>query len=139
MTMFKTTPARTPEEYIAHLAEPRRLEIRQLHDFIQSVIPDLTPRMMAGMIGYGSYHYRYASGREGDWSVVALASHKNSISLYLSAIQDGHYLAEKYRDRFPQAKVGKSCIRFKKLADIDLNHLKQLILLAVQSPMGGQT
>ena len=133
MNMFKPTKAKTPEEYIEMIDEPRRLEIKKLHEFIQKVIPELKPHIMAGMIGYGAYHYKYASGREGDWSIICLASQKNYISVYACAVgADEKYVAEKYKDKLPKASIGKSCIRFKKVEDIDLAVLKKIILESVK-------
>lgn len=118
----------TPEEYIADLPEPRRTQVRRLHDLIRAAAPDLEPSVESGMIGYGRYHYRYDSGREGDASIIALASRKSYISLYVSAITpDGEYLAEASKDRLGKADVGKSCIRIKDPADIDLTALSDVI------------
>ena len=84
--------------------------------------------MKFGMLGYGTYHYKYASGREGDWMVIGLANQKNYISLY-SCLSDGkNYVAEKHKDGLPKANVGKSCIRFRKLEDIDLEVIKRILL-----------
>lgn len=127
MNMFKPTVAKTPEEYIAMIPEPRRQEIETLHALIQKTVPRLKPRILSGMIGYGTYHYRYASGREGDWSLIALASQKNYISVYVCAMEKDSYLAETYKDKLPKASIGKSCIRFKKLSDIDLSVLMEII------------
>ena len=55
----------TPDDYIDALEEPRRGEIRELHDLIRESSPT-SSRRRRGMIGYGPFHYRYASGREGD-------------------------------------------------------------------------
>jgi hypothetical protein len=101
--------ARSPERYIALLEEPRKSEIRRLHELIRRAAPGLEPHMQSGMIGYGRYHYRYASGREGDWSRISLASQKNYISLYVMATKDGRYLAETYAERLPRANIGRSC------------------------------
>lgn len=136
MNMFKPTTATTPNEYIAMIAEPRRSEIQRLHDYIQSVIPDLKPRILSGMIGYGTYHYTSSSGREGEWSVVALASQKNYISVYVCGVVNGAHVAEQHKDWLPKANIGKSCIRFKKVDDIDLEKLKDMILLSLKHPMG---
>ena len=84
------------------------------------------------MIGYGPYHYRYASGREGDAHLLALAPHKNYISLYVLCTKDGAYLAESYRERLPKANIGKSCVRFKRPSDIDLGELRELLAEAVR-------
>lgn len=126
MNMFKTTPAKNPKEYIALLEEPRRSEIQALHTLIQKAVPGLKPHIMSGMVAYGSYHYKYASGREGDWSLIMLASQKNYISLYICAAKDGEYLAEVHKSDFPKASIGKSCMRFKKIDDIDLNAVTRI-------------
>ena len=76
------------------------------------------------MIGYGPFHYRYASGREGDAHLLALSPRKNYISLYVLCTTDGAYLAESYRERLPKANIGKSCVRFKRTSDIDLDQLR---------------
>lgn len=125
--MFKPTKAKTPAEYIKLIDEPRKTEIQTLHDFIQKTVPQLKPYIQAGMIGYGSYHYKYASGREGDWSLIALASQKNYISVYVCATVDGKYIAEQFKKHFPKASIGKSCIRFKHLKDIDLKVLGEIL------------
>lgn len=106
-----TTDA-TQDGYIAALDEPRRTDVRTLHELIRAAVPRLEPTMQFGMLGYGTYHYRYPSGREGDWVLVALASNKRYISLYVTATSaDGRYLAEAYAERMPKASIGRSCIR----------------------------
>lgn len=129
--MYKPTAATTPEEYIELIDEPRQADIYQLHAFIAKLIPSYKPRIVGGMIGYGTYHYKYATGREGETSIISLASNKNYISIYAFAAADGQYVAEKYKDKLPKASIGKSCIRFKRLIDIDLGVLKELILESV--------
>ncbi|MBL8220878.1 MAG: DUF1801 domain-containing protein [Bryobacterales bacterium] len=125
--MIKPTNASTPEEYIAQIDEPRRTEIARLHGLITKAIPKMKPTIYAGMIGYGLYHFKYASGREGDWPVVALASQKNYISVYVCASEDGKYCAESRKSELPKASIGKSCIRFKKLADVDTKVLISIV------------
>lgn len=131
MNMFKPTTAQTPEEYIALVDEPRRSEIQALHELITATVPDLKPQIMSGMIGYGTFHYRYASGREGEWSLILLASQKNYISLYVCAGNGKEYLAESYKDKLPKTSIGKSCIRFKRLEDVDLQVVTELLKKAV--------
>src|SRR3989338_4831324 len=119
--------AQTPAGYIGKLPEPRRSELRQLHRLITRTAPNLKPRMWSGMIGYGSYHYRYAPGREGDWFVVGLSSRANYISFY-GCLSDGRQtIAEKHKQELPKASIGRSCIRFKKLADVDLRVLARIV------------
>jgi hypothetical protein len=79
------------------------------------------------MLGYGKMKYKYASGREGEWMKIGIANNKQYISLYCCAANDDGYVAEKYKDRLPKANIGKSCVRFKRLSDLDEDTLKQLI------------
>jgi len=79
------------------------------------------------MLGYGPFHYRYASGREGDGCKLAIASNVSYISLYCFAADAKGYVAERYVDRLPKAGIGKACVRFKKLADLDEKALVALI------------
>lgn len=119
--------AQTPTEYLNSIDEPRRRDIKKLHNFIRKTVPNLKPHMKFGMLGYGTFHYKYPSGREGDWMVIGLANQKHYISLY-SCMSDGkQYLPEKHKKNLPKANIGKSCIRFKKLEDIDLGVIKQLL------------
>lgn len=130
--MFKSTTAVTPEEYIAKTDEPRRSQMQILYDLIRRILPDEKPFIMSGMIGFGHYHYKYASGREGDWMIIGLASQKNYISIYVCAVADNKkYVAENYKSQLPKASIGKSCIRFKKIEDIDLKVLEQIIIEGV--------
>ena len=69
-----------------------------------------------------------------DWPTVSLASQKNYISLYVCAIQNGEYIAEKYKSKLGKVSVGKSCIRFKNFEDLNLEELKKIIKLAEQMP-----
>jgi hypothetical protein len=127
MKMKGQLDVRTPSEYIAAVDDKRRPDITALDALIRKHAPKLEPVIMNGMLGYGPFHYRYASGREGDACKLAVASNASSISLYcLGADADG-YIAERYADRLPKADVGKSCVRFKKLADLDERALVALI------------
>jgi hypothetical protein len=82
------------------------------------------PRMWgAGIVGYGSYHYRYASGHEGDACWVGFAARKSDISVYIFSFAE--------RDRLlatlGKYKTGKACLYIKRLADINIAVLKELI------------
>jgi hypothetical protein len=131
--MKKASEPATPSAHIEQLEEPRRSEIKALHELIQSAAPHLPPSIQAGMIGYGTYHYKYASGHEGDAPIVALSSRKNYISVYVSASEDGEYLAERYKAELPKANIGKSCIRFKRVSDIHTEVLTKIVKLGVRA------
>ncbi len=123
--MIASPDIKTPGQYFASLAEPRRSDVCALHEAICKAIPKHKPEMIAGFLGYGKYRYKYQSGREGDTGVVMLASQKQYISLYLGCGDDS--LAEKNKHRLGKVSVGKCCIRFKKLADLDLKVAMELV------------
>ena len=62
MNMFKPTTAKTTDECINMIAEPRRSDIKKLHELIQKLLPKEKPHILYGVIGYGSYPYKSASG-----------------------------------------------------------------------------
>ena len=126
--------AKTHEAYIAAVEEKRRDDIQRLHDMIREVAPDLEPTMEFGFLGYGTYHYKYASGREGDWMRIGVANNKQYISLYCCAGDDHGYVAERYKKRLPKANIGKSCVRFKRLSDLDEDILRELIRETAGNP-----
>lgn len=128
--------ASTPEEYIAELAEPRRSDVAALHRLIRKTVPKLEPHIQAGMLAYGPFHYRYASGREGDWFRVGVASNKAYISLYACAADERGYVAERYKKQLPKASIGKSCVRFKRLADLDTAALTALLKETAKTGFG---
>ena len=136
--MATRSKADDPDALITAIDEPRRSQIRQLDELITSTAPDLERYVISGMLGYGRYHYRGASGREGDWCRIGLANNKASISLHVLAADESGYLAEAYADRLPKADIGKSCIRFKRLEDVDLGILEHLIRKAAVGPAPGE-
>ena len=112
----------TPTEYLAALPEGRRSELKTLHAAIRRAAPRLKPFLgyKGTILGYGPYHYKYASGREGDCPIVGLSSRAQYISLYVCGCRKGKTLAEAAKSRLGKVSVGKACIRFKKLADLNL-------------------
>jgi len=82
------------------------------------------------IIGFGSYHYKYASGREGDAPLVGYSPRKAKISLYLSYESEER---EKLLESFGKHTKSKACIYVNKLADIDTNVLKDLIKHTVET------
>jgi hypothetical protein len=78
------------------------------------------------IIGYGAYRYEGRSGSAGDWFVIGLAVQKAHLSLYVSAAEDGQYLAKRYADRLGKVKAGSANVTFKRLADVDLSVLLEM-------------
>ncbi|MCB0803376.1 MAG: DUF1801 domain-containing protein [Flavobacteriales bacterium] len=76
------------------------------------------------LIGFGNYHYKYESGREGDFFKVGFSPRKTAISIY---IIPGFERYDELMQQLGKFKTGASCLYVNKLADIDLTILKQLI------------
>lgn len=78
----------------------------------------------ASIVGFGSYHYKYASGREGDWLLTGFSPRKSDLTVY---IMNGFSAYPELMEKLGKYKTGKSCLYIKKLDDIDLTVLKKLI------------
>ncbi len=114
------------EAYLDELPGDRQQIVRRVHEAVRTAVPELPVAMWKGIIGYGSHHHRYASGREGDWFVIGLANQKRYVSLYLCAAEGDAYLAEANADRLGRVSVGRSCVRFSKLEHVDLAVVAEL-------------
>lgn len=77
------------------------------------------------IIGFGTYHYRYDSGREGDMPVAAFSPRKGEFSVYLTPDSPGQ---TELLSRLGKHRMGKSCLYIRKLADVDLAVLEQLVV-----------
>jgi hypothetical protein len=95
------------------------------------------PRMWGEQIvGFSSYHYRYASGREGDWFLAGFSPRKQNLTLYLSYgfDQDGALL-----QHLGKYKVGKACLYIKRLSDIDRATLREIVQRSVEQATRANT
>jgi hypothetical protein len=81
-----------------------------------------------GIAGFGSYHHRYASGREGDWFEVGSAPRKRDLTLYIMSGFSGY---EELLSRLGKFRTGVSCLYVKKRADVDLEVLEELISASI--------
>ncbi len=127
----------TPKEYIASLSDEKRKNMGLLFNKISKAIPNEKPFMMSGIIGFGKYHFKYASGREGDWLTIGLKENKTGYSIYICSIDKdtNKFLIEMNSKKIGKASCGKSCIRFKKLEDIDLDFVLSLIKKGIKAPL----
>lgn len=85
------------------------------------------------MPGYGTFKYKNSKKEIIDWPTIAIASQKNYISVYVCAVENGEYIAEKHKSELGKVSVGRSCIRFKKIEDVNLEALKKVLKLAEKS------
>ena len=84
------------------------------------------------IIGYGQSTYKYSNNRVGYWFIVGLCAHKSYLSLYVWGILNNQYLLETYKDKLGKVKIGKSCLNFKTLAELNLEILQEVVQKAVE-------
>lgn len=88
------------------------------------------PKMWGtSIVGYGNYHYKYETGREGDWFLAGFSPRKQSLTLYIMA---GFAEYDDLMSKLGKHKTGKSCLYINKLADVDMDVLKQLVAASVK-------
>jgi hypothetical protein len=134
MNMFSKNDAKSVEEYLLSVPGDRKKAIDFIHDFIQKTVPGLKPYFASNMIGYGSFQYLDSKKQKRNWPIIALANQKNYISIYVCAIAGEQYAAEKYEKELGKVSVGRSCIRFKKIEDVNFDTLKIVLKICEESP-----
>ena len=117
------------EDFIAAVADDRRREESRTVDAMMRKITGHPPRMWGpSIVGYGRYHYRYDSGREGDWFLTGFAPRKQALTLY---IMPGFGQYDDLMRRLGKHKTGKSCLYVTRLSNVDLAVLEDLVRLSV--------
>ncbi len=113
------------KEFLASIEDQqRRSDAFEICD-IMAAITKQEPKMWGrAIVGFGSYHYVYKSGTEGDWMQVGFSPRKTALTLY---IMSGFSAYEELMQDLGKYKTGKSCLYIKKLTDIDMKILKRLI------------
>jgi hypothetical protein len=134
MNMFKPVNEKTVEGYLAKVPKERQDLILFLHGFIKKTVPTLKAYFAYNMVGYGSFPYLNHKKEKIDWPTIALANQKNYVSIYICSIDKGIYVAEKYKKELGKVSVGRSCIRIKKIEDVNLVTLKKVLKFAAKHP-----
>ena len=127
----KTQPTDvSPSAFVSTIDhETRRKDSERLLD-VFSETTGLAPKMWGPtIIGYGRYHYKYDSGREGDFLMTGFSPRKANLVLY---IMPGYREMSEPLSRLGKHKVGKSCLYINKLADVDETVLREIINEGVQ-------
>ncbi|HSL68927.1 MAG TPA: DUF1801 domain-containing protein [Longimicrobiales bacterium] len=131
MSGMKTVPtAASVEAFLAGIAdEGRRQDCQTVLQLMQRVTGQ-APRMWgSSVVGFGDYHYKYASGREGDWFLAGFSPRKKDLTLYITS---GLHLFPNELTELGKHKTGKGCLYIKRLADIDLQVLEQIVAQSVR-------
>ena len=132
MAKNKTTETENSvDDYLDNIPDEKR---RQDCSAIIELIRDetrLEPKMWGtGIVGFGSYHYKYESGHEGDAPLTGLASRSNAITLYLASDFDQK---DELLKNLGKCKTSKACIYIKKIEDINVSVLRKMINTSIQS------
>lgn len=126
MAELKTQPtASSAEALIEGIADDaRREDCRTLLDLMKRATGEDPTVWSTDVVGFGTFHYKSSSGREGDWFPVGFASRKAAITVYLGLSLDelAPLLA-----KLGKHTVGKGCIYVKRLSDVDLGTLEELV------------
>jgi hypothetical protein len=113
--------AASVDDFISSLPEARQADARTLVKLMQSVSRQKPKVWGASIIGFGSYHYRYESGREGDMPLVCFSPRKSGNVVYI-CLTDKTLL-----DRLGKHKLSGGCLHIKKLSDVDPVVLKTIV------------
>jgi len=132
MAEQKTKPTRqSVEAFIEKLpSEQTRDDCHTLIGLMSKVTGEPPKMWGPSIIGFGSYHYKYASGHEGDTCLVGFSPRKAAISLYI--MSDGPERTA-FLKKLGKHKAAKACVHVKKLSDIDMKVLEDMVKSAVKS------
>lgn len=106
----------------------RRKDVRAVMKIMRAVTGERPKMWGDSIIGYGSYHYVYASGREGDWPLTGLSPRKRNLSVY---VMSGFEHEPELMAALGKYKTGKSCLYVDTLADVDVDVLTELVRRSV--------
>ena len=130
MSVPKTKPTKvSPESYIAAIAnEEQRDDAKSLIALMRRVTKQEPKMWGPSIVGFGSYHYKYASGHEGDSALTGFAARGRQLVVYIAPDFEGR---DVLLAKLGEHKTGKVCVYIKRLADVDLKVLEKLVARSV--------
>jgi hypothetical protein len=131
MVELKTTPNDRKVEAFLNTVEDekKRQDSFTILNLMQEATGEKPVMWGDSIIGFGNYHYKYKRGREGDWFVTGFSPRKQNLTLYIMP-GFGHYDA--LLSKLGKYKTGKACLYIKKIEDVDLDALSQLVTASVK-------
>lgn len=126
MAELKTQPNEASvEEFLNSIADEQKREDCFTLVEIMRQATNAEPRMWGdSIVGFGTYHYKYASGREGDWMQIGFSPRKQNLTLY---IMSGFGRFDELLGSLGKHSTGKSCLYIKRLDDVDMPTLRALV------------
>ena len=131
MSENKTRPSdASVEQFLAGLADEAQRRDSQALIALMRDITGAEPRLWGeSIVGFGTYRYRYASGREGDWPLTGFSPRTQNLTLYLSYGFERH---GELLERLGKHKLGKACLYLKRLEQVDQEALRELVRRSVE-------
>jgi hypothetical protein len=131
VTELKTKPTdASVRDFLDKVPEPeRRADCLAIAKIMEEITGEKPKMWGPSIVGFGAYHYKYASGREGDWPITGFSPRKKDLTLYMMMGFEKH--ADLMR-QLGKHSVGKSCLYIKRLSDVDVPTLKKLIKVSVK-------
>lgn len=117
-------------DFIASLPEKQQADAQKLVEIMHGISGEPPVLWGSRIVGFGMYHYKSKSGREGDWPRIGFAPGTGKFSLYLTF--DAEELTGKVKN-LGKYKTGKGCVYINKLADVDITKLKEMVKIAYTS------
>jgi len=132
MAELKTKPTNASvEKFFNQITdEVRREDCFKVAKMMEEITGEKPKMWGPSIVGFGSYHYKYASGREGDWPIAAFSPRKQDLTIY---ILPGLAEQAELLQQLGKHRTAKSCLYIKRLSDIDVPTLKKLIRWSVKS------
>ena len=109
--------------------EKKRKDSRSILTMMRQITGERPKMWGASIVGFGTYHYKYATGREGDWPVTGFSPRKQALTLY---IMSGFTKDDALLKKLGKYKTGKACLYIKRLEDVDETILRKLIARSIR-------
>jgi hypothetical protein len=131
MAEAKTKPTNhSVEEFLNKIPEPeRRADCFAVAKMLEEITGEKPKMWGPSIVGFGSYHYKYASGREGDWPMTGFSPRKKDLTLYLMMGFEKH---GELMEKLGKHSSSKSCLYIKRLSDVHVPTLKKLIKVSLK-------
>jgi len=131
MTELKTKPTKkSVEQFLKKVENPtKREDSFKILELMREVTKEEPIMWGDSIVGFGNYHYQYASDREGNWPLVGFSPRKQNSTLY---IMSGFGRYKEILKNLGKFKTGKSCLYINKLKDVNMQSLKELVFESVK-------
>ncbi len=120
------------EDFLNTITDEKMREACQITAILMQDITQEAPKMWGtSIVGFGTYHYQSTTGRQGDWFKIGFAPRKQNLTFYMSLIDIAQHT--EILGRLGKYTTGKSCLYVRKMTDIDITVLKELLLVALST------